>query len=315
LRNMTELVNKSERAKRNLLRTVRRQRLKYITVLPSLVTLINGACGFASIVFASRAGEAELAGLSVYHHQFPFFSMACYMIFLAMLADMLDGHLARMSQNTSSFGGQLDSLCDVISFGVAPAFLMLRVVENGITFNPTFEIFIYRFLWLTAAIYISCAAIRLARFNVENEEDEANHMSFWGLPTPAAAGVIASLIVLNQDIVKKLDGTQTFFSYMGHNIIIAALPFVALGVSVLMVSRIPYPHILNQYLHGRKPFAYLIRAIAFLVIIIFSFEVALVLVFCSFAASGLVKWFYYRVIARKGAAGQAQEPPVITVSH
>ena len=58
---MTELVNKSERAKRSLLRTVRRQRLKYITVLPSLVTLINGACGFAAIVFASRAGQADLA--------------------------------------------------------------------------------------------------------------------------------------------------------------------------------------------------------------------------------------------------------------
>jgi CDP-diacylglycerol--serine O-phosphatidyltransferase len=312
---MTELISKSERAKRSLLRTVRRQRLKYITILPSLVTLINGACGFASIVFASQAGQVDLAGLDVYHKQFPFFSMACYMIFFAMLADMLDGHLARISQNTSSFGGQLDSLCDVISFGVAPAFLMLRVVETGFSFSPALDIFVYRFLWLTAAIYISCAAIRLARFNVENEEDEANHMSFWGLPTPAAAGVIASLIILNQDIVKKIDGSQTFFSYMGHNIIITALPFVALAVSVLMVSRIPYPHILNQYLHGRKPFAYFIRAIAFLVIIIVSFEVALVLVFCSFAAGGFVRWFYYRLIARKQAANEAPQPPIITVSH
>jgi CDP-diacylglycerol--serine O-phosphatidyltransferase len=312
---MTELVSRSERAKRSLLRTVRRQRLKYITVLPSLVTLINGACGFAAIVFASRAGQADLDGLNVYHHQFPFFSMACYMIFLAMLADMLDGHLARISQNTSSFGGQLDSLCDVISFGVAPAFLMLRVVESSITFSPAFDVFIYRFLWLTAAIYISCAAIRLARFNVENEEDEASHMNFSGLPTPAAAGVITSLIILNQDIVKKIDDTQTFFSYMGHNIIIAVLPFVALGVSVLMVSRIRYPHILNQYLHGRKPFAYLIRAIAFLVIIIFSFEVALVLIFCSFALSSLLKWFYYRVIVHKDAPGEAQKPPLLTISH
>lgn len=309
---MMEPVNKSERAKRSLLRTVRRQRLKYITVLPSLVTLINGACGFASIVFASHAGQA---GLDVYH-QFPFFSMACYMIFFAMLADMLDGHLARISQNTSSFGGQLDSLCDVISFGVAPAFLMLRVVETGVTFNsPALDIFIYRFLWLAAAIYVSCAAIRLARFNVENEEDEANHMNFSGLPSPAAAGVVASLIVLNQDIVKKIDGTQPFFSYMGHNIIIAALPFVTLTVAVLMVSRIRYPHILNQYLRGRKPFAYLIRAIAFLVIIIFSFEVALVLVFCSFAASGFMKWFYYRVIAHKQTPGEIEEPPVITILH
>jgi CDP-diacylglycerol--serine O-phosphatidyltransferase len=314
---MIEPVNKSERAKRSLLRTVRRQRLKYITILPSLITLINGACGFASIVFASQVGQTDLpGGLNVYHHQFPFFSMACYMIFFAMLADMLDGHLARISQNTSSFGGQLDSLCDVISFGVAPAFLMLRVVENGVTFsNLALDIFVYRFLWLTAAIYIGCAAIRLARFNVENEEDEASHMSFWGLPTPAAAGVITSLIILNQDIVKKINEAYTFFSYMGHNILIAALPFVTLGVSVLMVSRIRYPHILNQYLRGRKPFAYLIRAIAFIVIIMFSFEVALVLVFCSFALSGFLKWFYYRFIIHRQVAGEAEEPPVLTISH
>jgi phosphatidylserine synthase len=140
-------------------------------------------------------------------------------------------------------------------------------------------------------------------------------MSFWGLPTPAAAGVLTSLIILNQDIVKKIGESQTFFSHMGHNIIIAALPFVALGVSVLMVSRIRYPHILNQYLRGRKPFAYLIRAIAFIVIIIFSFEVAIVLVFCSFALSGFLKWFYYRVIVHKDVGGEVEEPPPLTILH
>ena len=110
----------TERAKQKLLRTVRRQRLKYITILPSLITLINGACGFAAIIFAGKAGSTGSAEAGAYH-QFPFFSAACCMIFLAMLADMLDGRVARMSHNTSSFGGQLDSLCDVISFGVAPA--------------------------------------------------------------------------------------------------------------------------------------------------------------------------------------------------
>jgi CDP-diacylglycerol--serine O-phosphatidyltransferase len=313
---MEEPLNRSERAKRSLLRTVRRQRLKYITILPSLVTLLNGICGFAAIVFAAKAGQTDTSGLGVHSHQFPFISMSCYMIFLAMLADMLDGHLARLSQSTSSFGGQLDSLCDVISFGIAPAFLMLRVVENRAAFdNPAFDVFVYRFLWLTAAIYFSCAAIRLARFNVENEDDEASHMSFSGLPTPAAAGVITSLIILNQDIVKNFGGGDSTLAQIQYNIIIAALPFVTLAVSVLMVSRIRYPHILNQYLRGRKPFAYFIRAIAFIVIIIFSFEVALVLVSCSFAASGFFKWFYYRFITHKNPDGRPEEPPVITISH
>jgi CDP-diacylglycerol--serine O-phosphatidyltransferase len=314
---MDEPINKSERAKRNLLRNVRRQRLKYITILPSLITLLNGTCGFAAIVFAARAGQSDASGFNIYNHQFPFFSMACYMIFFAMLADMLDGHVARISQSTSSFGGQLDSLCDVISFGIAPAFLMLQVVENRVSFvNPVFDVFVYRFLWLTAAIYLGCAAIRLARFNVENEEDEASHMSFWGLPTPAAAGVIASLVILNQDIIKNLSGSSySVLSHMEYNIILVALPFITLGVSILMVSRIRYPHIVNQYLKGRKPFAQFIKAIVFITIIIISMEVALVLIFCGFALSGVTKWFYYRFIIHKTDLGQAEEPPVITISH
>jgi len=314
---MTEQqINKSERAKRSLLRTVRKQRLKYITVLPSLVTLINGACGFASIVFASKAGyAAPQAGLAVYHDQFPFLAMSGYMIFFAMIADMLDGHLARLSQSTSSFGGQLDSLCDVISFGVAPAFLMLRVVESNLAFNPIIDIFIYRFLWLAAAIYISCAAIRLARFNVENEEDESHHMNFWGLPSPAAAGAVASLIILNQEMSKKIQEDWTLFSQIGHTVIVYALPFALLAAAVLMVSRIRYPHIVNQYLRGKKPFGYLIRAVAVIVIVIYYFEVALVVVFWSFALSGVLKWFYNRVIAHKPAEEEIEEPPTISISN
>jgi phosphatidylserine synthase len=140
-------------------------------------------------------------------------------------------------------------------------------------------------------------------------------MSVWGLPTPAAAGVITSLIILHQDIIKNLSSSYTFLSRIENNIIIAVLPFVTLAVSVLMVSRIRYPHIINQYLRGRKPFAHFIRAIVFIVIIIFSFEVALVLVFCTFALSGVIKWFYYRFIVHKTDQGQAEEPPIITISH
>jgi CDP-diacylglycerol--serine O-phosphatidyltransferase len=313
---MNEPINKSERAKRSLLRAVRKQRLKYITILPSLVTLINGACGFASIVFASRIGQTAQPGLDVYHSEFPFISMAGYMIFFAMIADMLDGHLARMSHSTSSFGGQLDSLCDVISFGVAPAFLMLRVVEYKIAFNHTFDIFVYRFLWLAAAIYVGCAAIRLARFNVENEEDESHHINFWGLPSPAAAGAVASLIILTQYIAENMSaGFAPLSSQLGYNIIIYALPFVTLASAVLMVSRIRYPHILNQYLRGKKPFAHLIKAIAFIVIIIYYHEIALVLVFCGFALSGFLKWFYCRVIIHKSPESRTEEPPLVTISH
>jgi len=277
---------KTQAAKDNLLRRVRRQRLKYITILPSLITILNGVCGFAAIVLTGKGA----------------FAMAGYMLLLAMIADMLDGRVARISRSTSSFGGQLDSLCDIISFGVAPAFLMLKILDYKLDqfaeFNPAIE-FLQRFVWLAAAAYISCAAIRLARFNVENEEDESAHMSFIGLPTPAAAGVIVSLVIFHQETLPKLSDKNTYAYLICENIIIYALPLLLLAVAILMVSRIRYPHILNQYIKGKKPFAHLIRALLFLGLIIWSRQAALVLIFCGFAASGFSKWLYYRVIRRK----------------
>jgi CDP-diacylglycerol--serine O-phosphatidyltransferase len=315
---MMEQLNKTEHAKRNVLRNVRKQRLKYITVLPSLVTLINGACGFASIVFASRVGHTGTTGLDIYHREFPFLAMAGYMIFFAMIADMLDGHLARLSQSTSSFGGQLDSLCDVISFGIAPAFLMLRVVETNLAFGPRIDIFIYRFLWLAAAIYFSCAAIRLARFNVENEEDESHHMTFSGLPSPAAAGAVASLVILNQDwisLATKVEETWRPYLQIGHTAIVYILPFATILVGALMVSRIHYPHVVNQYLKGKKPFGYLIKAVGIIVIVIWYFEGALAIVFWSFALSGILKWIWDNIIIHKPASGEIQENEDLAVSQ
>ncbi len=302
---------KTQAAKESLLRRVRRQRLKYVTVLPSLVTILNGVCGFAAIAFAGKGAAAGINHFSYHKLTLPYFAMAGYMVLLAMIADVLDGRLARMSKSTSSFGGQLDSLCDIISFGVAPAFLMLKVLEYKLggfaEQNPGLVNFLERFIWLTAAAYISCAAIRLARFNVENEEDESAHMSFIGLPTPAAAGVVVSLVIFHQETLVELSASSPQgallrgnFYLICENAIIYALPLLVLGVSVLMVSRIRYPHILNQYIKGKKPFAHLIRALLFLALVIWSRQVALVLIFCGFAASGFSKWFYYKVIHKRG---------------
>ena len=282
---------RTKAAKKSLLRQVRKQRLKYITILPSLITILNGICGFTAIIFAGKGAQLSVGHISE-DPQTPlflfgptsYFAMAGYLILLAMIADMLDGRLARRVNGTSSFGGQLDSLCDVISFGVAPAFLMLKTLEHKLeSIGFADESFLQRFIWLAAAAYISCAAIRLARFNVENEEDESAHMSFIGLPTPAAAGVIVSLIIFHQETFPTL------------NIILYSLPFLALGIAVLMVSRIRYPHVLNQYLKGRKPFGHFIRLLLLLAFLWWARQVALVLIFCGFAASSFAKWFYRRV--------------------
>jgi len=293
---------KTQAAKESLLRRVRRQRLNYITILPSLVTILNGVCGFAAIGLASKGAKFGIG-------YFSYFAMAGYMILLAMIADMLDGRLARMSQSTSSFGGQLDSLCDIISFGVAPAFLMLKVLEYKLDSLAEVSQFLVNFLqrsiWLAAAAYISCAAIRLARFNVENEEDESAHMSFTGLPTPAAAGVLVSLIIFHQETLPDLAETHHPAYFICENAIIYTLPILTLAVAVLMVSRIRYPHILNQYIRGKKPFANFIRVLLFLGLIILSRQAVLVLIFCGFALSGFVKWFYYKLIHKIDSQGLA----------
>jgi len=275
-----------------LFRRVRRHRVKYVTLLPSLITLLNGICGFTAIVLASKANEPTAGKMSC-------FAVGGYMIVLAMFADMLDGRLARMSKSTSSFGGQLDSLCDLISFGVAPAFLMLRLVESELQLQEIFcGNLVHRFIWLAALVYFSCAAIRLARFNVENDENEVAHMSFVGLPSPAAAGVVISLIIFQQEQVPNLA------------LLVYALPLATLGVGILMVSRVRYPHIVNVYLKGKQPFGYLIRVLLLLGLVWSSgVQTAMVLIFGYFAAGSFVKSVYGRIFPKTGGlALPGQEP-------
>lgn len=293
---------KTEAGKKSLLRSVRRQRLNYITILPSLVTILNGVCGFTAIIYAGKDPNQSIGPYSC-------FAIAGYLVLLAMIADMLDGRLARMSQNTSSFGGQLDSLCDIISFGVAPAFLMVKVLGHELLLaGMGDEKLLHRFIWLAGAAYISCAAIRLARFNVENEEDESAHMSFIGLPSPAAAGVIVSLIIFHQETLPEVLDKNGIAYALCESAIMYALPVLALGVAMLMVSRFRYPHVLNQYLKGKKPFGQLIRVLLLLVFACWQLPAALMLVFCVFAASSVVKRVYYGVIKSRVVEAACETP-------
>jgi CDP-diacylglycerol--serine O-phosphatidyltransferase len=275
-----------------LFRRERKQRVKYIALLPSLVTILNGVFGFAAIALASKDVKPDAAGWSC-------FAAAGYMVLIAMIADMLDGRLARMSQSTSSFGGQLDSLCDMISFGVAPAFIMLKLVEYKLELSTVvWGGFLHRFIWLAALAYIACAAIRLARFNVENEENEAAHMSFMGLPSPGAAGVIVSLVIFQQEEVPSFD------------LLVYALPFVTLGAALLMVSRVRYSHVLNLYLTGKKPFGYLIRILFLLgIAVVWDLPIALVVAFGGFAGRSFVLWLYGTIMNRHSRSAGAADLP------
>jgi CDP-diacylglycerol--serine O-phosphatidyltransferase len=276
----------------------RPHRLRSIAMLPSMITLINGICGFIAIGLAAKGPDH--------------YALAGTMIFYAMIADTLDGRVARISKTTSSFGGQLDSMCDEISFGAAPAFLMLNLLLHHhrqlvgsaeVVLGDFFE----RFIWVAAIVFLSCATIRLARFNVENEEDETSHMSFSGLPSPAAAAVIASLVMFGQQLTHDAAADTAFFKIL-YSSILYILPFVTMGCGFLMVSRIRYPHLFNLWFRGRKPLNYLYFTVFVVgIIVLCGLELALVLTSCSFALSGPVRWVWRKARHTKAIPAAAHE--------
>ena len=274
----------------------RPKRLRRVAVLPSLVTLLNAVCGFAAIHSTAR-GMNEPERLWLEKPELTFFAAAAWMIFLAMICDGLDGFVARMARSSSSFGGQLDSLADMVSFGVAPAFLMLRIIESyfkdGIgPVSPVFGSMPGKLLWLVAAMYICCTALRLARFNVEHEVLDKEHLGFSGLPSPAAAGVVASLVLLYSDYLPDLKSDAQDVVPIISRIIIYLLPWITIGVALLMVSRVPYRHVINQYVRGRRSFGHMVWVVALVLFLFWKPQLTAAIVFVAFAATGAIRWVW-----------------------
>jgi CDP-diacylglycerol--serine O-phosphatidyltransferase len=244
----------------------------HIYFLPNLMTAGNLFCGFMAVIYCIHARLAESAPSLLYqgtaageHYRY-----AVYFIFGAAVFDALDGRLARLGGRESLFGAEFDSLADVVSFGVAPALMMFFFI-----LSPTQGIQWFRIIgWIVGFIYLLCAAMRLARFNViTNPLLHRTHKEyskdFVGLPVPAAAATVASLVLfllaLN-DADKSLDRFAL------------ALPFLMLLVAFLMMSTVRYPSGKNIDLQTRtklRPFAgllmlgvgiYLLREVALLLL-------------------------------------------------
>jgi CDP-diacylglycerol---serine O-phosphatidyltransferase len=281
---------------------IKKRRLKYIAVLPSFITLMNGACGFIAIVFACRSAEVRWNVLFVRNLNMSSLALAGYMVFLAMLADVLDGRVARLTRTTSSFGGQLDSLSDAISFGVAPAFLMVKLLERNMDHlqfdHFRFSLLVWRCIFFSAVFYAMCAIVRLARFNVENEENEAAHMNFAGLPSPAAAGVIVSLVIIHQQILPRILARAPDTVRTLDIISISVLPLVTFFSGLLMVSRIRYPHLANQLLRGKKSLTVLLLLFACGLFIVWNLQLAMVVGFCGFALFGVFRWLIFGIFKK-----------------
>lgn len=303
----------------------RPRRLKSLAVVPTLFTLANLICGFAAIYFGMRAildpagdtvpfpaTEADARAMSqLLERMLPsFLSFAGGLIFLGMLFDAFDGLVARVTRSTTEFGGQLDSLADVVTFGVAPAIVMISflIVERhnaAILPSPISEHLVDRVAWVSAAVFVACAAIRLARYNVEHDKADFDYRLFRGLPSPGAAGLLAAMIIFQ-------DGEQV--GVLGRAVIAYCMPAVALASGFLMVSRVPYKRFYRMWLVGKQPFSRIVVMIAVLAAFWTYKAPTLLAVMSVYALSGPVGWVI-RVARRSGhgshveaTAGEADEP-------
>ena len=263
--------------------------IRTVAVLPTLFTLGNLVCGFFAIVVASRVYKPTPE--SIWLQGDPSHLMLSgWLIFAAMVFDALDGYVARLSRTTSDFGKELDSLCDVVSFGVAPAFLLVKMC-------PQFAFLHREAIWVIAAAYAACAALRLARFNVETP-DEDDHMKFIGLPSPAAAASIASFAIFFYTLRSKEDLPVQGASHIDE-ILQMALPFFATAAALLMVSRVPYPHVVNQVFRGHRSLSHVVTVVFALVAIMIVRGYAVPIVCCGFVLYGPLRMAYHKVVHRR----------------
>lgn len=204
-----------------------------IYFLPNLMTAGNLFCGFVACIKCIQAHYLMRGTDMITPAASALFVEAVWLIFGAMAFDVLDGRLARMGGKESLFGGEFDSLADVISFGLTPALMMFFLILSPTQGYPIFQ----KIGWFFGFIYLLCAAIRLARFNVITHpliirNDGSGNKDFIGLPVPAAAGTVAALVLFLLNLAKH-DRNLQYWAL--------ALPPLLLLIAVLMVSRIRYP--------------------------------------------------------------------------
>lgn len=267
----------------------RRAYIRSIHLLPTLATLGNALCGFGAIYVATldpqNVGPDPFARLFAENR----FTAAAYLIFAAMLWDAIDGRLARFTRHTTDFGGQLDSLADIISFGAAPALLALQLFKSE---GPTdVPLAFSRLVWAAGAVYFACAAVRLARFNVSNKHGEQHHFSFLGLPSPGAGGAVAACVLVQQDLVGRIDALAVVGVWL--------MPLLLLALGLLMVSHVRYGHVVNRYLRGRRPIERLLPPVVAGLALVVAHQYTLAVGLVGYAASGFVSHVAVRARSRR----------------
>lgn len=263
--------------------------MKKLSMLPCLFTLGNAACGFIATIKAASY---------VYSSDERFLVEAAYIILAAMLFDAFDGKVARMTKAASDFGGQLDSLADAVSFGIAPAALV-AMWNSKLFAASASETFWAQMTWFFCLTYAMAALLRLARFNVEAEHGEKPHSHFTGLPTPGAGGLVAALVIFHSYLTPpaRNEVVGAIYHAFGQETVVSLLSFVRIIMPLVMIllaflmvsSRIHYVHVLNRLFREKRTFDYFTYVIFGLVLVALIPQLALVLVFAAYVGMGPVQ--------------------------
>jgi CDP-diacylglycerol---serine O-phosphatidyltransferase len=254
-----------------------------IYFLPNLMTAGNLFCGFVAVIKCIQArlltDSGEYAALHTNHSWITLYTQAVWFILAAVIFDSLDGRLARLGGRTSLFGAEFDSLADVVSFGMAPALMVFFLI-----LAPREEYQWFReFGWFIAFIYLLCGAVRLARFNVItnpllHRSELESGKDFVGLPIPAAAGTVATLVLLllhmaaNDRELRQLT---------------LALPLILILVSFLMVSTVRYPSFKHVNWETKTRFQSFVGILIAVAIVWKLREIAFFFLFLAYISYGL----------------------------
>lgn len=246
----------------------RTNRRRGIFLLPNLFTTAALFAGFYSIV-AAVDGNFQKAGAA---------------IFIAMILDGIDGRVARLTNTSTPFGKEYDSLSDMVSFGLAPAVV---VYQWGVARLTDWNVAWGRAGWLVAFLFAVAAALRLARFN--SQTAGTSKRFFVGLPSPSAAGLVAAFVWFSSDL--ELAGLGGL-----------ALAFVITAAAgALMVSRFRYYSFKEVNLGRRIPFTYLIGIVLIFILISLDPPIVFLILFGVYAASGPIYWLWRKRPVRSAA--------------
>ncbi len=259
-----------------------------IYFLPNLMTAGNLFCGFVAVIKCIQAHYIMLGTITggevmITPAASELFTEAVWLIFGAMAFDALDGRLARMGGRESLFGGEFDSLTDMVSFGLAPALMMFFLILSPTQGYPIFQ----KIGWLVGFFYLLCAGVRLARFNVINHPlinkgEKPDNKAFVGLPVPAAAGTVAALELFLLNLAEHDRELQRWA---------LALPPLLLLIAVMMVSKITYPSGKQIDLQTKTPLTSFILFLGVAGAIVVFKEIGMLVVMLGYVFFGIFRIF------------------------